>query len=135
MLRLAQAAASSPTTSRSKGEDSQMLNLLTLERNMAKPSWCFAVKTMYFAPQLAASCTQASASRELTAVRRCASAASSALRVEAEPSCRFQYQTPTAKKISSGMPMHGCSKARRMRTIAMSISTPSSPEPELRPES
>ena len=45
-----QAAASSCMGSRWKGVASTMLYLLALELNMAKPSWCLAVITMYFMP-------------------------------------------------------------------------------------
>ena len=39
-----------------------MLYLLTFEPNMANPSWCLAVITMYFIPAFLATATHASAS-------------------------------------------------------------------------
>ena len=58
--------------SRLNGVASTMLYGLALDLNMAKPSWCFDVMTMYFMPASFASCTHASASN-LTGLKREAS--------------------------------------------------------------
>jgi hypothetical protein len=62
MFRFAQASASSLSTSRLYGVASTMLYLLTFEANIANPSWCLEVMTMYFIPASCASWTQASGS-------------------------------------------------------------------------
>ena len=62
MPGLAQASASSFIGSRPKGVASTMLYVLAFESNMAKPSWCLAVMTMYFMPASLASRTHSSAS-------------------------------------------------------------------------
>src|ERR1035438_8299663 len=61
MLWRAAAAASSLSGSRLKGVASTMLYFVTLEPNMAKPSWCLLVMTMYFIPASSASFTHSSA--------------------------------------------------------------------------
>ena len=54
---LAASAASSFSGSRLKGVAATMLNGFAFESNMAKPSWCLAVMTMYFMPAALASAT------------------------------------------------------------------------------
>jgi hypothetical protein len=57
-----QASASSLSGSRLNGVAATMLKGSDVESNIANPSWCFAVMTMYFMPACFASATQASAS-------------------------------------------------------------------------
>ena len=58
-------SASSRSGSRLNGVASTMLNALAFESNIAKPSWCLAVITMYFMPAALASDTQACASNRV----------------------------------------------------------------------
>ena len=56
-----QAAASSFSGSRPNGDAFTMFQSEAFESNMAKPSWCFEVMTMYFMPASLAVRTHSSA--------------------------------------------------------------------------
>src|SRR5258708_32168061 len=72
MPRFAQASASAFRMSRLDEVASTTLYLLTADLNIAKPSWCFEVMTMYFMPASCASWTH-SAGLHLTGLNCAAS--------------------------------------------------------------
>jgi hypothetical protein len=75
-----------------------MLYLLTLEPYIAKPSWCFDVMTMYFAPALLATATHSSA-LNFTGLNCFASCSYSATGIIA----RFMIHSPIP---AIGLPFH-----------------------------